>query len=64
MTEGISGHSTRVGAAQDLTAAGFGLAEIMQNGRWKTGETLMRYTEHLQARRGAMAKLAVLQNRS
>ena len=63
-TEGISGHSTRVGAAQDLTAAGFGLAEIMQNGRWKTAETLMRYTEHLQARRGAMAKLAVLQNRS
>ena len=62
-TAGISGHSTRVGAAQDLTAAGFGLAEIMHNGRWKTGEMLMRYTEHLQARRGAMAKLAALQNR-
>ncbi len=44
-TTGISGHSTRVGAAQDLTAAGFGLAEIMHNGRWKTGEMLMRYTE-------------------
>jgi integrase len=62
--DGISGHSTRVGAAQDLTAAGFGLAEVMQAGGWKSGEMVARYTERLQARRGAMAKLAVLQNRA
>lgn len=58
-----SGHSTRVGAAQDLVAAGFGLAEVMQAGGWRTGEMVARYTEHQQARRGAMAKLAALQNR-
>jgi hypothetical protein len=35
----------------------------MQAGGWKSGEMVARYTERLQARRGAMAKLAALQNR-
>ena len=62
--DGISGHSTRIGAAQDLTAAGFGLPEVMQSGGWRTGEMVGRYTEHLAARRGAMAKLAEQQERA
>ncbi len=58
-----SGHSTRVGVAQDMTAAGFGTAEVMQAGRWKTPAMVARYSEQQQARRGASAKLAALQNR-
>ena len=59
----LSGHSSRVGAAQDLVAADLGVAEVMQAGGWKTPMMVARYTEHLQARRGAMAKLAAKQNR-
>ena len=59
----ITGHSARVGAAQDFIAAGIGLAEVMQAGGWKSGVMVARYTEHLQARRGAMSKLAAMQDR-
>ena len=55
--EGFSGHSCRVGMAQDLAAAGASLAAIMQAGRWKSAATLARYIEHLQAQRGAVANL-------
>ncbi|WP_428313035.1 site-specific integrase [Hydrocarboniphaga sp.] len=53
----ISGHSTRVGAAQDLIAANFSGAEIMRQGRWKTERMVIRYGESLNAGRGAMARL-------
>lgn len=53
----ISGHSTRVGAAQDLIAANFSGAEIMRQGRWKTERMVIRYGESLNAGRGAMAQL-------
>jgi site-specific recombinase XerD len=53
----ISGHSTRVGAAQDLVAANFSGAEIMRQGRWKTERMVIRYSEGLNAGRGAMARL-------
>ena len=59
----LTGHSARVGTAQDMVAAGFSLAEIMQAGGWKTPDMIARYSEHLQARNGASAKLAALQNR-
>jgi hypothetical protein len=59
----ISGHSTRVGCAQDMAALGIELAAIMQAGRWATPEMVGRYTERLVAKRGAAAKLAALQNR-
>jgi site-specific recombinase XerD len=51
----ISGHSCRVGMAQDLVAHGCDLAAIMQAGRWKTAAMPARYSEALQARRGAVA---------
>jgi integrase len=59
----ISGHSTRVGCAQDMAALGIELAAIMQAGRWATPEMVGRYTERLVAKRGGAAKLAALQNR-
>ena len=44
--EGISGHSMRVGAAQDLLNSGASLPIIMQRGRWSKTDTVMRYLEH------------------
>lgn len=52
----IAGHSTRIGAAQDLLAAGFSGAEIVREIGWRSERMLFRYTEHLQAQRGAMAR--------
>ena len=54
--EGISGHSCRVGMAQDLVAAGFDVAAIMQAGGWKSSAMVARYTERLQVARGAIAR--------
>ena len=44
--EGISGHSMRVGAAQDLLNSGASMPVIMQRGRWSKTDTVMRYLEH------------------
>jgi integrase len=59
----ISGHSPRVGMAQDMAGAGIELPAIMQAGRWKTPSMPARYGERQAARRGAAAKLAAIQNR-
>jgi site-specific recombinase XerD len=42
----ISGHSMRVGAAQDLLISGASLPMIMQRGRWSKADTVMRYIEN------------------
>ena len=42
----ISGHSMRVGAAQDLMASGAALPIIMIRGRWTKTDTVMRYIEN------------------
>lgn len=42
----LSGHSMRVGAAQDMLVAGFDALAIMQAGGWKTTTVLLRYVEH------------------
>jgi hypothetical protein len=52
----ITSHSCRVGGAQDLVAAGFGLDAVMQCGRWRSPAMLARYTEALAADRNAMAQ--------
>lgn len=41
----ISGHSFRVGAAQDLLASGASMPTIMHRGRWTKSDTVMRYLE-------------------
>jgi integrase len=63
VVQGISGHSARVGAAQDMAVSGIDLAGIMQAGRWKTPQMAGRYIERITARRGAAAQLAARQHR-
>lgn len=43
----ISGHSIRVGAAQDLINSGVSLPILMNRGRWSKPDTAMRYVEAL-----------------
>ena len=61
--DGLSGHSTRVGAAQDMIAAGVELPSILQAGRWKSTAMVSRYGARLQARKSGAAQLARLQGR-
>lgn len=42
----FSGHSMRVGAAQDLLRAGYDTIAIMRAGGWKSVEVLARYLEN------------------
>lgn len=44
----LSGHSMRVGAAQDMLTAGFDALAIMQAGGWKSPSVLLRYVENAQ----------------
>ncbi len=53
----MSGHSCRVGMAQDLVAAGADVAGLMQAGRWKSMQMPARYSERLEAKRGVVAQL-------
>ena len=41
----ISGHSIRVGAAQDLLLNGASLPQIMTKGGWTKVDTVIRYVE-------------------
>jgi integrase len=60
----ISGHSSRVGAAQDMAASDrIEMPAIMQAGGWKSPQMVARYTQRQAARRSGAAKLAELQNR-
>ncbi|ROR15162.1 phage integrase family protein [Erwinia sp. JUb26] len=52
--QGWSGHSARVGAAQDMARQGYSVPQIMQEGTWKKPETLMRYIRNVDAHKGAM----------
>ena len=52
----FSGHSPRVGMAQDLSAAGAELPELMQAGRWSSSAMPARYTRSQSAGRSAVAK--------
>lgn len=61
---GISAHSTRVGAAQDMVAIGVGLPQVMQSGGWRTPEMVSRYTADLEAQQSGAAFLARHQYRT
>ena len=63
LADRLSGHSTRVGAAQDMVAHDMKLPAIQQAGRWKSPDMTTRYGERLLASRGAAAQLARLQGR-
>ena len=52
----FTGHSARVGAAQDMVAQGIETSQAMQAGRWQDHKTFMRYVARLQAKDGGMAQ--------
>ena len=54
--DGFTGHSGRVGMAQDLSNTGTELPALMTAGRWKSSKMPARYTERQAADRGALAK--------
>ena len=53
----VSGHSLRIGAAQSLAAAGAGLVELQQAGRWDIPSMPAHYARGKLAARGAIARL-------
>ena len=59
----VSGHSTRVGAAQDLAALDIDLAAITQAGGWKSTRMPLQYAEKINASRSGMARAAVAAGR-
>ena len=59
----LSGHSPRIGAAQDMIASGIELPAILQAGRWKSTAMVNRYGERMLARRSGTAELARAQDR-
>jgi integrase/recombinase XerD len=58
----VSGHSTRVGAAQDLAALDIDLAAITQAGGWKSTMPL-QYAEKIHAARSGMTRAAAASGR-
>lgn len=53
----ISGHSTRIGSANDLSEHGATGIQIQQAGGWKTDRMVTYYTRRSQAGESAMARL-------
>jgi integrase len=60
----VSGHSTRVGAAQDLAALDIDLAAITQAGGWKSTRMPLQYAEKINAARSGMARAAETSGRN
>ncbi|MCO5620132.1 tyrosine-type recombinase/integrase [Citrobacter freundii] len=52
-----SGHSARVGAAQDMAERGVSMAQIMHEGTWSKPETVMRYLRRLKNENSAMSDI-------
>jgi integrase/recombinase XerD len=59
----VSGHSTRVGAAQDLAELDIDLAAITQAGGWKSTRMPLQYAEKINAARSGMARAAAASGR-
>jgi integrase len=59
----VSGHSTRVGATQDLAALGIDLTAITQAGGWKSTRMPLQYAEKINAARSGMARAAAASGR-
>jgi integrase len=59
----VSGHSTRVGAAQDLAELDIDLAAITQAGGWKSPRMPLQYAEKINAARSGMARAAAASGR-
>ena len=55
--EGASGHSLRIGTAQELAQRGANLAELMTAGRWESADQAAHYVKAQSAAKGAVARL-------
>ena len=53
----VSGHSLRIGSAQELAERGASLAELQKEGRWKDPSMPALYIRNQEASRGAVARL-------
>jgi len=60
----VSGHSARVGAAQDLAELDIDLAAITQAGGWKSPRMPLQYAEKIHASRSGMARAAAATGRN
>jgi hypothetical protein len=54
----LGAHSTRIGAAHDMVAAGIDLTSIMHAGGWNDPKMPRYYTRELAAKDSGMARLA------
>lgn len=52
----FSGHSPRIGMAQDLAQAGISLVALMEAGRWKSAKMPRHYIRGVEAGQGAVAQ--------
>ena len=57
VVDALSGHSMRVGAAQDMMAAGMGLLPIMKTGGWKSANVVARYVQNADLLRISASRL-------
>lgn len=53
----FSGHSNRVGSAQEMVERNIDTAKILLSGRWKSIAMLTRYAKRIQAKRSGIADL-------
>ena len=61
---GYSGHSTRVGAAQDMLSANIGLLAIQHAGGWKSDHMPLVYAAGIRVKESGSAQLARLDGRA
>ncbi|WP_278183646.1 tyrosine-type recombinase/integrase [Vibrio misgurnus] len=52
----FTGHSARVGAAQDLLEQGYDSLQVRQAGRWRSDTMVLRYGQHITIENSAMAR--------
>ena len=55
--KGVSGHSLRIGTAQELAQRGATLVELQNAGRWTDSQMPVHYTREQAAGKGAVARL-------
>ncbi|MYA76269.1 MAG: tyrosine-type recombinase/integrase [Gemmatimonadetes bacterium] len=55
--KGVSGHSLRIGTAQELAQRGATLVELQTAGRWTDSQMPAHYTREQAAGKGAVARL-------
>ncbi len=53
----LSGHSMRVGAAQDMMASGIGILPVMQAGGWRSMNIVGRYVQEASVAQNGIAQL-------